>query len=720
MVKEIDQTPLKRIKKNIERAGIYFNPNYKRFREFQKFTFKTNLNDADESTLEAMGKPVVQFNIVYAYVARQCGEFSKQEPSIEVRASEGVQIDEQVIKVVEGHIRHIMSNAKKQNAQYMIYRDQMTGGFGEYEVTTEYAHDMSMDQVICLKRIDNPTMVGFDPMSKFRDKSDAEFYFKLHPIFKETFKKENPDIDLADLNSSLNVEGFKWVYAQGNDDIIIQCEYYEKEKVEKEIVQLANYQTMTKEQYEEYVEQWNMSGQTAQPPAIIGKPRKTKIDKIIRYTLIGCKIIKKEETDFKLNSIIFADGDSVELEDSDSGNIQQFTKPYIYHARDIQRGMNFAGQTILDYIENLVQHKIMAAIESIPQQDKYIEGWTNFQKANILGYQAFMNDEPDKPIPAPREINLVPLPPEVTNFFMNAPQIMQHILGSYDAQLGINDQQLSGVAIVEGATQSNATAMPYVVSHMQALNQAAQVIIDLIPKYYRTPRTIPIIDREGKRSFQRINDANDPQSIPFNYDDNALLVNVEAGVNSTIAKNRALQQIIALMQADPQFAAFMQSEGLEVLLDNVEFRGSDILKNKAMQWMQKQQQMQAQAAQQPNPQVIAAQAKQMEVQNKMQQSQMNAQLEQMNQQLKAMELKLRADESKIRAAVDIKRSNTELRVHELDAASAHHTSLVRAHDQTLKHEDQQHRHMKETVELHHKINEANKPKEPKESKEPKE
>lgn len=708
-IKDVDQTALSRIKKNVERAGLFFQKNYERFRSFQKFTFKTNLESADESTLEAMGKPIVQFNITYAYVARQCGEFAKHEPSIEVRAAEGAQVNSQVIEVVEGHIRHIIANAKKQNAQYMVYRDQMTGGFGLYEVMTEYANDMSLDQVICLKRNDNPTMVGFDPMAKLRDKSDAEYYFKLHPIYKETFKKENPGIETDDLTFALNIEGFKWVYESAGNDVVVQCEYYEKEKKKKTIVKIANNQTMLKEKYEEYVKKWNESGELAQPPAIVSE-RQTMIDSIKRYTFVGNKIIKIEETDFKLNSIIFADGDSVELKDNESGNLEQFTKPYIYHAKDIQRGMNFAGQTILDYIENMMQHKIMAAIEGLPQQDKYLEAYTNLQKANVLGYQAFFNDDPDKPVPPPREIALVPLPPEVTNFFMNAPQIMQHILGSYDAQLGINDNQLSGVAIIEGATQSNATAMPYVVSHMQALNQAAQVIIDLIPKYYSTPRTIPILDKEGRRSYQVINDPNDPNSMPFNYDDNALLVTVEAGVNSTIAKNKALQQIIALMQADPKFAEFMQSEGLEILLDNVEFRGSDVLKSKAIEWMKKQQQAQAQAAQQPNPQVMMAQAKQAEIQHKMQQSQVDSQLEMMNQKLKAMEMQQRAESEKIRALVDIKRSNTELEVHRLDSAREHHQGLVKAHEQTLKHEDQQHRHMKESIELHHKMNQDNKPK----------
>jgi predicted acyl esterase len=131
-------------------------------------------------------------------------------------------------------------------------------------------------------------------------------------------------------------------------------------------------------------------------------------------------------------------------------------------------------------------------------------------------------------------------------------------------------------------------------------------VVDLIPKYYRTPRTIPVIDSEGKRSYVKINDPSG-QGIQFNYDENALQVKVEAGVNFSIAKNKALQQIIALMNASPQFAEFINEAGLETLLDNIEFRNIDVLKSKVEQWLIKKQQ-------QPNPENMKAQLAQQQMQ----------------------------------------------------------------------------------------------------------
>ena len=75
----------------------------------------------------------------------------------------------------------------------------------------------------------------------------------------------------------------------------------------------------------------------------------------------------------------------------------------------------------------------------------------------------------------------MPAPPEIVQAFQGADSLMEQVLGSYDAALGINNNQLSGVAIVEGAYQSNAAAMPYIVGFMQGLQRAAQVYVRPAP-----------------------------------------------------------------------------------------------------------------------------------------------------------------------------------------------------------------------------------------------
>lgn len=78
-------------------------------------------------------------------------------------------------------------------------------------------------------------------------------------------------------------------------------------------------------------------------------------------------------------------------------------------------------------------------------------------------------------------------------------------------------------------------------------------------------------------------------------------MSISAGVNFSIQKSRALQQIIALMQASPLFAQFINTEGLFILLDNLEIRGIDQLKAQAETFVQQIKAQQEQQRNQPNP-----------------------------------------------------------------------------------------------------------------------
>lgn len=707
MIAQTHQDQLNRIKSNIERGDAYFKPNNERFHEFQKFVFYSAITLQDETVLKAMGKPVIEFNILNAFISRLCGEFSKQEPSIYVSADDGAPVDPETLQVVEGHIRHILFEAKKNNTQYNIYKDQISGGFSSIKIWTEYAHEMSFDQVIKIGRVFEPTLTGYDPNARLPDKSDAEFAWEIFPIPLETFKKDYPDVDTSDMSFNRNSTGFSWAYSglNNNEKVVIVCQYYEKKTKKIKIMKLSNNKVMTEKEYEEFLEEWKLEGHIEVPPAIIGKPRWTQISHVDRYKVIGCGVIDYESTDFKNIPLKFVDGDSVILKMGETESYQQFTKPYVFHAKGMQRLSNFAGQVVGNDFEMMTMHKWKVAKESIPQEEEYQEGYENPARATTLVYNQYIDGDPDKPLNPPQEIARVPLPPEVLATFNNAIGIMQNILGSYDASLGINDNQLSGIAVVEGATQSNATAMPYIVSHMVTLTSVANDLIYLFPKYYKTPRTIPVISRDGKRSFVKIN-SQDGEGVTFNYDENALQVKVEAGVSFSIAKNQALQQLISLMRVSPLFAQFMNEEGLDVLLENVDFKGNDIIKSKADAWMAGLKEKMAKQAEQPNPQMIAAKIAEQKNQIESMKLQADTQLAEADMEVKSEQVmveKAKADNERLDILLKAGQSKDKIVIAETKA----HAEEVRARaDLQLKikkhhreEEDQHHRHMKEMTQL---------------------
>jgi hypothetical protein len=697
------QDALKRIKENVKVSHEYFEENYRRWHEFIRFVFLTSLTDSDVSLLKKLKKPQLEFNVLEAYISRMLGEFSKQEPSVNVRSvNGGSPVDAATTDLIEGYMRNIEAEARENGTLYRIYKDLLGGGFSVAKVWTEYTNSMSFEQQIRFDRAYDPTMCGFDPKAQLPSKSDGHYCYEIFPRTEQELKDDG--IDTKKLTFRREVEGFNWSYSNMKEKIALVIDYYEKKKKKVRIVNVAPItpggqpHVMTEDAYKQMIEQWEEMGNIAQAPVIIGKPRTTEIEVIHRYKIIEDEVLEHKITDFKYLPLTFIDGNSVVIRSDEKGKsmtgvLKQYTRPYIYQAKGAQSLKNFAGITLANEIENMVQHKFKIPKEGIPPE--YKDAYVDFQTPNTIVYNQFKDDNPDIRLDAPQEIARIPTPPEVANTFMATDQIIQAALGSYDASLGINNNQLSGVAIVEGATQSNAAAMPYVVSLMQGMTHIFNIILDLIPKYIKTPRTIPIIGKDGKRTFKQINQ---PGEQPLKYSSDALHVTVEAGVNFAIQKSRTLQQITAMSQSSQIFAQFINTVGLPIIIDNLELRGADQLKTLAEEFIQQQKQQQAQAAQagQQNPQLINAKVNQMKV---MQQGQQN----QADNAIKAAQVSVdnkKADNDKLKIIADA-HDNVTKQTLERDKIDAERTG--QAVEYAVKAADMDHRHTKETMELAHKI-----------------
>jgi len=180
----------------------------------------------------------------------------------------------------------------------------------------------------------------------------------------------------------------------------------------------------------------------------------------------------------------------------------------------------------------------------------------------------------------------------------------------------------------------------------------------------------------GKRDFYEVNKKG---NMKFDYDVSALEVSIEPGVNYEVQKQIALKMITSLMNVSDSFKQFMNQNGLEVLLDNIDIRGIDRLRYSVQEWMQQQKAMamqaQQQQANQPTPEQVAM--AQVQVQGQ------QVQVEREGNQLKAQ---VELAKSNARNAVDNKEAdikflevmsniqdtnlNNQLKQEELDAENA--------------------------------------------------
>lgn len=587
---------LDELKQYAEEYHTYFKENIDRFHKFMRFVFKTGLTAAEAGALQSIDKPTIEFNFLEAFVSRLRGEFATQQPSIRVRAADGVPLQninlqfEETLELIEAYMRYVFFDGDNDMMQYDVYTDLLGGGFSALLVYTDYSSQKSFDQNIYVKKVSDPTLTFFDTMAQESHKGDGRFCGQIHAFTEAEFKEKFGAKAAEKMSFTKTLGGFNWSYKSGKEKIILVADFYEKVQTKTKIHKLTNGSVVTDEEYEKAKEYYSNSLVMEQLPLIMDT-RTTHIQSIVRYQFCETEVLTFQKTNYGFLPIIFVDGNSVLVKDG--GYTQQVTRPSTYHAEGIQRLTTFAGQSLANELENLVQHKFVVALESIPEN--YQSAYKNIQKADTLVYHHFYDENnPDSILPPPREIQRPPIPAEIARTFMSGSAMAQTILGSYDAALGINDNNLSGKAIEKGSLQSNSASMPYLVGYTKGMNRCAQIILNLMPKYLITPRTLPVVKSDGSRSFETINHG---QGVFMNFDPDDLEVRVDIGVNFEIQKEIAMNTIIRLMHESQNFRQFMEADGLEVLLDNISIRGADVLKAKVKKYLEKQAMQQAQQQQ---------------------------------------------------------------------------------------------------------------------------
>lgn len=598
---------LRRIKKNVDLWRAYFKENNERFNTFKKFVLISSLSRREYDISKSIQRPLLEFNILEAYVSRLLGQFYKNSPDVVVKSKFSNREDtqnEEMASNVEMHMRQIINESDKNGFKYNIWQDILVGGFSAAKVYTQYSGEKSFDENILIKKIFDPTLCGFDPTAKERNKQDGSYCFELFPMRKEEAEEQFGKI-FEDMEFVGTFDGFSWSYKNVNEKFIIICDYYEKKKKKTKIVLLSNQTVMTVDEYERFIEGWKESGIIEQAPVIIGKPRYTYLTEIWRYVLCENKIIRKEKTIYTQLPLVFFDGNSCVIKEPSSSTVTQVTRPLIYHAAGAQRLKNLSGQQLCNELENISQGMYLAAKESIPEE--YADAYRDPQTANVLIYNAFKDNNPNIPLPPPQIMMRRPIPQEIVATFSGMDSVVQNILGSYDSNMAkLSERDVSGYALERSESMSNASAQPFTVGFLNGLQGCADIIVDLIPKTYTTPRSIPIILPDNKEGYLLINQQG---GVKFSFDPGSMEVQVRAGPSFSVQQEKAINEIIGLSKAVPGIADFISQKGLRVILDNIEIRSADQLRKLADEYLNdiQQQKMAAQNNPPQDPNMMFAQ-----------------------------------------------------------------------------------------------------------------
>jgi len=202
-------------------------------REDQRFYAGEQWPQQDIVDRDRERRPHIVINRLPQFVRQVTGDIRKDPPATKVLPAKDATA--QAAEIRTGLIRNIeqQSNAKAAYVQAVENATQV--GMGAWRILTEYENDNAFEQVIRIKRIQDPFAVLCDPAAREPDKSDARYWFVFDELSKDSFKEEFPGKSLDGFPDP-PTQGFIW----RTEETIRVAEYWYKVPTTKTILQLSD------------------------------------------------------------------------------------------------------------------------------------------------------------------------------------------------------------------------------------------------------------------------------------------------------------------------------------------------------------------------------------------------------------------------------------------------------------------------------------------------
>jgi hypothetical protein len=219
--------------------------------------------------------------------------------------------------------------------------------------------------------------------------------------------------------------------------------------------------------------------------------------------------------------------------------------------------------------------------------------WKSANSANhaYLEYNPIVDATGNAVLPPPKRVDAPQIPMGYVNAAKEASDDIKAVTGIFDASLGAQGNETSGRAIVSRQRQSDVSNFDFADNLAKSLRQACRVVMELLPIYYDTPRTVHIIGEDKQDKVVKVNQQYQDGGKNKFHDMSGGKYDVIADVGPGFQSKReeAAEAILELIRVFPPVA---QVSG-DIFVENLDFPGArdiaerlrkamppDLLKNK--------------------------------------------------------------------------------------------------------------------------------------------
>lgn len=504
---------------------------------------------------EAQSRPMLTINRLPQFVRQVTNDIRQAEFSIKVAPEDG-DSDPALAKIFDGLIRQIQYQSSARHVYATAAEHQASCGIGWFRICTEYPDD-SFHQEIRIKAIRNPLSVYDDPAAVEADRSDAMWRAVTEVVPKKAFKARYPKA--SETGVDIPWDGNEMSLFWATDDTVRIAEYWRKVPYKKRIALLADGSVID----------ITKMGEAEAAMFDIQRTREVEAYRVESMIVSGSELLEGPfEWAGSYLPIVPVIGGEMPLE----------TRTYRYgvvrFARDPQQLYNFYRTATAESIAltpkapYLVTPKMVGPFKAL---------WDNAHKQNTP-YLPYMPD-PDAPGARPTREP----PPTLPTALMQEAQIagddMKAVTGIYDAALGRQSNETSGVAIGRRQMESDVANYHFADNLQRALEYAGRVLIDLIPKIYDSERIVRLMGEtdDAQEEFVPINQVvMGMDGVPIMVNDLSAArfdVRVKVGKSYSTKRAEAADSMLQFVQAVPNAGAV----AADLIAKNFDWPGADEL-----------------------------------------------------------------------------------------------------------------------------------------------
>jgi hypothetical protein len=518
-----------------------------------------NLYQWDETTRNARGygtideRPCLTINKTRQHCLNIINDAKQNKPSVKVKpVGNGATYD--AAQVFEGICRHIEYISNAQAAYDTATTFQVQGGIGWIRLATDYPdynpgdEAGSYDQEIFIRRVKDPLTIYLDPDIREADGSDARYGFVFDDMSRDVFNDKFPKYKDLATKSPLDVSG-NWL----RDDQVRVAEYYRIVETEDKLVSFINAQTMNREiSRKSKMDKEDYQRAIDDPQT---KERDIMDRKVEWYLIAGDKIIERSIWAGRYIPLIRVIGEETNI------NGQLDRKGHTRAMKDPQRLANYWYSAATEHVALQSKTPYIGPMAAFENLESY---WDSANTVNHawLPYNAY--DDKGQPIPPPERQPPPVMAEAYIKGLMLASQEIKEVSGQFEADLGMEGNEKSGVAIQQRQRQGDNATYHYIDNLALAIRFLGKQLIDLIPKIYDTQRVVKILAEDGVEHEVQI----DPQAqqayvikqeqqhetVQSIFNPTVGRYDVEADIGPAYATRRqeAFQALTQLMQKNPE------------------------------------------------------------------------------------------------------------------------------------------------------------------------